>query len=187
MDVCSFAGGFVCNAGYLANIANWSGLPAFPQFYTNQHWQFGWATWYSSKLPSRQVQFTEQQPDYREAFWGFPHVSIDANVTTAMVSVLYDRVIASSIQRLAVSNTASSDSAGSCDESRMLSTDQEYALMGITGALIAALMVAIYYLLQPVSTAGGKVKRYRSLSDGGDDDNISNTLGAPLVVGGGEE
>mmetsp|Transcript_24457 Transcript_24457/g.40746 ORF Transcript_24457/g.40746 Transcript_24457/m.40746 type:complete len:304 (+) Transcript_24457:582-1493(+) len=100
MDVSSFAGGFVCNPDYLSNIATWSNT-TFPQFATNQRWQFGWAAWYSSKLPSRPAQFTEQDPDYREAFWGFPHTSIDAAVTTAMVSSLYDRVIYSSLARLA--------------------------------------------------------------------------------------
>jgi hypothetical protein len=68
MDVSSFAGGFVCNPDYLQNIANWSGT-TFPKFETNQRWQFGWATWYSAKLPSRPVQFTVQDPNYREAFW----------------------------------------------------------------------------------------------------------------------
>lgn len=68
MDVSSFAGGFVCNPEYLQNIANWSGT-TFPKFETNQRWQFGWATWYSAKLPSRPVQFTVQDPNYRQAFW----------------------------------------------------------------------------------------------------------------------
>mmetsp|Transcript_20191 Transcript_20191/g.34062 ORF Transcript_20191/g.34062 Transcript_20191/m.34062 type:complete len:609 (-) Transcript_20191:42-1868(-) len=57
MDVSSFAGGFVCNPSYLQNIAYWSNL-TFPSFLTNQAWQFGWAAWYSAKLPSRPVQFT---------------------------------------------------------------------------------------------------------------------------------
>jgi hypothetical protein len=35
MDVSSFAGGFVCNPGYLQNIAMWSNL-TFPSFLTNQ-------------------------------------------------------------------------------------------------------------------------------------------------------
>ena len=68
MDVSSFAGGFVCNPDLLQNIANWSNT-TFPKFATNQRWQFGWALWYSAKLPSRPVQFTVQDPDYREAFW----------------------------------------------------------------------------------------------------------------------
>ena len=99
MDVSSFAGGFVCNPDYLSNIAEWSGV-TFPKFLTNQRWQFGWAAWYSQKLPSRPTQFTAQDPDYREAFWGFPHSSIDAKETTLMVSSLYDRVIESSLLRL---------------------------------------------------------------------------------------
>ena len=57
MDVSSFAGGFVCNPDYLQNIATWSNL-TFPKFLTNQAWQFGWAAWYSARLPSRPVQFT---------------------------------------------------------------------------------------------------------------------------------
>lgn len=101
MDVSSFAGGFVCNPDYLTNIATWSNT-TFPQFATDQRWQFGWAAWYSQKLPSRPAQFTEQDPDYREAFWGFPHPSINPSVTTAMVSSLYDRVISSTIGRLAI-------------------------------------------------------------------------------------
>lgn len=105
MDVSSFAGGFVCNPGYLANIAAWSGT-SFPKFLTNQRWQFGWAAWYSAKFPSRPVQFTVQTPDHREPFWGFPHASIDSTVTTEMVSVLYDKVIAGTIQRLANANKA---------------------------------------------------------------------------------
>lgn len=43
MDVSSFAGGFVCNPDYLANIAEWSGT-TFPKFLTTQRWQFGWAS-----------------------------------------------------------------------------------------------------------------------------------------------
>ena len=60
MDVSSFAGGFVCNPGYLQNLAYWSNV-TFPAFLTNQAWQFGWAAWYSAKLPSRPVQFTVRQ------------------------------------------------------------------------------------------------------------------------------
>ena len=41
MDVSSFAGGFVCNPGYLADIAEWSRV-TFPKFLTDQSWQFGW-------------------------------------------------------------------------------------------------------------------------------------------------
>jgi hypothetical protein len=100
MDVSSFAGGFVCNPDYLYNISVWSNS-TFPKFVTDQRWQFGWATWYSSKLPSRAIQFTVQDPDYREAFWGFPHASISSDVTTEMVSALYDRVITSTLSRLA--------------------------------------------------------------------------------------
>ena len=100
MDVSSFAGGFVANPDSMADIAKKSGL-SFPQFLTNQHWQFDWAVWYSQKFPSRPAQFVVTEPDYREAFWGFPHASIAAEVTTAMVSTLYDRVIDSAVSRLA--------------------------------------------------------------------------------------
>lgn len=100
MDVSSFAGGFVANADSMADIAKKSGL-SFPKFLTNQHWQFDWAVWYSQKFPTRPAQFVVTEPDYREAFWGFPHTSIDAEVTTAMVSTLYDRVIDSAVSRLA--------------------------------------------------------------------------------------
>lgn len=100
MDVSSFAGGFVSNPDTMAEIARESGLD-FPKFLTNQHWQFDWAIWYSNKFPTRPAQFVVTEPDYREAFWGFPHSSIDVDVTTAMVSSLYDRVIASALSRLA--------------------------------------------------------------------------------------
>jgi hypothetical protein len=100
LDVSSFAGGFVCNPGYLQNIASMSGL-TFPKFLTNQTWQFDWAVWYSAKFPSRPVQFTEQEPNYRTPFWAFPHVSVDAVTSTQAVSDLYDSVIDENIARLA--------------------------------------------------------------------------------------
>jgi len=53
MDVSSFAGGFVCNPGYLANMAAEAGLPPFPQFLTNQAWQFGWATWCALRFSAK--------------------------------------------------------------------------------------------------------------------------------------
>lgn len=99
-DVSSFAGGFVSNPDNLAQIAKQSGLD-FPKFLTNQKWQFDWAVWYSTKFPSRPAQFVVTEPDFRESFWGFPHSSIDTEVTTAMVSLLYDRVIESTVARLA--------------------------------------------------------------------------------------
>jgi hypothetical protein len=99
-DVSSFAGGFVSNADSMATIAAQSGLE-YPKFLTNQHWQFDWAVWYSTKFPSRPAQFVVTEPDFRESFWGFPHSSIDPDVTTAMVSTLYDRVITSTVARLA--------------------------------------------------------------------------------------
>jgi len=103
MDVSSFAGGFVSNADTMAEIAKESGLE-FPKFLTNQHWQFDWAIWYSNKFPTRPAQFVVTEPNYREPFWGFPHASVDADTTTAMVSNLYDNVIASTIKRLAENN-----------------------------------------------------------------------------------
>ena len=99
-DVSSFAGGFVANPDSMADIAKQAGQE-FPAFLTDQHWQFDWAVWYSQKFPTRPAQFVVTEPDYREAFWGFPHSSIDAEVTTAMVSTLYDQVIASTVSRLA--------------------------------------------------------------------------------------
>lgn len=99
MDVASFAGGFVANPDSMADIAAECGQ-SFPKFLTNQHWQFDWAVWYSEKFPTRPAQFVVTEPDYHEAFWGFPHASISADVTTEMVSALYDRVIASSVARL---------------------------------------------------------------------------------------
>jgi hypothetical protein len=101
MDVSSFAGGFVSNPDNMATIARQSGIYNFPKFLTNQNWQFDWAIWYSNKFPTRPAQFVVTEPDFRESFWGFPHSSIDADVTTAMVSSLYDRVIYSTVARLA--------------------------------------------------------------------------------------
>ena len=66
MDVASFAGGFVCNPDYLTTMAEMSGLPPFPNFITNQRWQFGWAAWYSQILPTRPVQFISQEPGERK-------------------------------------------------------------------------------------------------------------------------
>ena len=100
MDVSSFAGGFVCQPAYLQTLASMSGL-TFPKFLTNQRWQFGWAAWYSAKLPSRPVQFTEQEPDHRVPFWNFPHSSVSLDTTTEAVSSLYDTVIGSTLTRLA--------------------------------------------------------------------------------------
>ena len=99
MDVASFAGGFVCNPDYLTTMATMSGL-SFPNFVTNQRWQFGWAVWYSQILPSRPVQFISQEPDYRTPFWNFPHTSVNSTVTTAAISALYDSTIDSSLQRI---------------------------------------------------------------------------------------
>ena len=101
MDVSSFAGGFVSNPDSLAAMARQSGIYNFPKFLTNQNWQFDWAIWYSNKFPTRPAQFVVTEPDFRESFWGFPHSSIDAEITTAMVSSLYDRVIYSTVARLA--------------------------------------------------------------------------------------
>jgi hypothetical protein len=109
MDVASYAGGLVSNPDYLSNIAEWSNT-TFPKFLTNQKWQFTWATWYSAKLPSRPTQFTVQEPNYREPFWGFPHSSINSTITTQMVSELYDNVIDSTLARLTVLTNAEKSS-----------------------------------------------------------------------------
>jgi hypothetical protein len=157
MDVASFAGGFVCNPTQLQNIANWSNT-VFPSFLTNQHWQFGWAAWYSAKLPSRPVQFTVQDPDYREAFWGFPHPSVDAAETTGMVSALYDRVIDASLSRLAAATPVTAS--GSCDDSYTTSTAT--ALISTTAVLACALVVvgAMFYFQ---SNARRRTKSYGSV------------------------
>ena len=143
MDVASFAGGFVCNPGYLQLLANLSGT-TFPNFLTNQRWQFGWATWYSAKLPTRQIQFTEQTPTYRQAFWGFPHASISSSVTTAMVSALYDQVIASSITRLAIAtpDSTNSDSCALSDSEGTLLI----AAVSILGAFVAIGIIVAFYV-----------------------------------------
>ena len=189
MDVASFAGGFVCNPGYLQNIANWSNT-VFPSFLTQQNWQFGWAAWYSAKLPSRPVQFTVQDPDYREAFWGeaeplfcchffrmfgificllaclfasfypgFPHASIDAAVTTEMVSSLYDRVIDSSLSRLAAA--APVTASGNCDET--FSTGTATALISTTGVLACALVVVAAMFYFQAGSRRGRSKSYGSV------------------------
>ena len=147
----------MCNPGYLTNIATWSNL-TFPQFLTNQRWQFGWAAWYSAKLPSRPVQFTVQDPDYREAFWGFPHTSIDANVTTAMVSTLYDRVIYSSVDRLAAS--ASVTSSSSCSQDIPKSTGT--ALVS-TSAVLAVALIAVIMMYWCRSEPAGRKSSYSSI------------------------
>ena len=98
MDISSFAGGFVSNPDTMSSIAEESGL-SFPKFLTNQRWQFDWAIWYSELFPTRPAQFVENEPDFREPFWGFPHPSVDVSVTTAMVSNLYDNVINAAVAR----------------------------------------------------------------------------------------
>jgi hypothetical protein len=148
MDVSSFAGGFVCNPDLLWNIANWSGV-SFPKFATTQRWQFGWAAWYSAKLPTRPIQFTSQDPDYREAFWGFPHSSINATVTTEMVSALYDRVITSTIARLAAEATFAKSDCSSSDDSGM--SQLEKTLLGLTisfGVVALVLAVVVVWLFK---------------------------------------
>lgn len=165
MDVSSFAGGFVCNPDYLSLLSQLSNLPPFPKFLTNQHWQFAWASWYSAKTPSRPTQFTEQSPAYRQAFWGFPHPSIDATVTTDMVSSLYDSVISDSIVRLAAlaSSTSSTDSTG--DDTCMFSHQTSLALLVlvILFAVFAAFAAstAAYYMWIATNNARRKsMSRY---------------------------
>eukprot|EP01040_Poterioochromonas_malhamensis_P015683 gene15683-17598_t len=164
MDVSSFAGGFICNPASLKDIATATGLP-FPTFITNQRWQFGWATWYSAKLPSRQVQFTEETPTYRKAFWAFPHASISASVTTERVSALYDEVIATSITRLAVAAPETS----SDDESCMLSDTTSVVLISavsVLGVLFIICFTALLYLYLSGSLSRSKsVAKYGLVSD----------------------
>lgn len=154
MDVSSFAGGFVCNPDYLWNIANWSGT-TFPKFATNQRWQFGWAAWYSAKLPTRPIQFTSQDPDYREAFWGFPHSSINSTVTSDMVSALYDRVIESTIARLAGDVINSKSDCSSNDDDGK--TQLEKTLIGVTislGILSIVLAGVIVWMVKQNTKSG---------------------------------
>lgn len=147
MDVSSFAGGFVCNPDYLSLLSELSNLPAFPKFLTNQHWQFGWAAWYSAKMPSRPTQFTEQSPLYRQAFWGFPHAAIDSVVTTDMVSTLYDNVIADSVVRLAALNSAT---VNSNDETCHLTHTTSMAMIALVVAFgviaLVSTSIATYYI-----------------------------------------
>lgn len=139
MDVSSYAGGFVCKPDYLQVIANLSHT-TFPSFLTYQKWQFAWATWYSKKLPSRQTQFTEQTPAYRQAFWGFPHASIDPSVTTEMISILYDQVIATSIVRVAAANVATSN-----DDACLFTDSESITLLTLTIIFGVFLLVGISF------------------------------------------
>jgi len=107
MDVASFAGGFVCNPGLLYNMTMQIGATPFPLFNTKQSWQFGWAAWYSKRLPSRPVQFTEQEPDHRVGFWSFPHVTVSETTTSDAVTNLYDQTISDTLVCLAAENTCS--------------------------------------------------------------------------------
>jgi hypothetical protein len=159
MDVSSFAGGFVCNPDLLWNIANWSGV-SFPKFATNQRWQFGWAAWYSAKLPTRPIQFTSQDPDYREAFWGFPHASINSTVTSEMVSALYDRVIDSTIARLAAEATfAQSDCSSSDDDNGMSQLEKTLLGLTISFAVVAIVLVAVViWLVKQGAKAGSDLE-----------------------------
>jgi len=115
MDVSSFAGGFVSNPGYLQNIAKKAKtVGEFPNFITNQHWQFDWAVWYSARFPGRPAQFTQQEPNFRTSFWNFPHPSVDESITTSAVSNLYDSIIDDNVARIAASVNAG-DGGDSCD------------------------------------------------------------------------
>lgn len=167
MDVSSFAGGFVCNPDYLQNIAEWSGT-TFPKFLTNQRWQFGWAAWYSAKLPSRPVQFTVQEPTFREAFWGFPHASINSTETTEMVSTLYDSVIASSITRLAAVNDATTQSSDAACNDRM-TTSAGNSLIVVCSVLGAAFLLLAGWTYLNNNGSGGKYGRLSS-SRGGEEE-----------------
>ena len=103
------------------------------------------AAWYSAKLPSRPVQFTDQEPDYREAFWGFPHASIDPTITTDMVSTLYDRVISSTLTRLAGEIIPSDSCPSHTSESTVTALIVLCSIFG--GLLILSGIYYWYYLL----------------------------------------
>lgn len=151
MDVCSFAGGFVCKPEYLQYIAEMSGT-TFPSFLTNQKWQFAWATWYSARFPSRQTQFTTQDPNYRLPFWGFPHPSISSTVTTTMVSVLYDTVITQMVARSAALAAATyvpaAEYVDECELSDLSSTG--WMLWVVTsvgfGLFMGAIFLTFYFM-----------------------------------------
>jgi hypothetical protein len=120
----------------------------FPSFLTNQRWQFGWGTWYSRRLPSRQSQFTEQTPAHRQPFWGFPHASISTSVTTTMVSALYDKVIATNIVRLAELNSANvNPDSSSCTLSDGQATSLTWIVifLSVTFGLITAGFIYMFY------------------------------------------
>jgi hypothetical protein len=168
MDVASLAGGFVCNPDYLFNMATWSGI-TFPKFLTNQHWQFGWATWYSAKQPSRQMQFTVEDAQYREAFWGFPHSSINATVTTAMVSSLYDRVIASQLHRLA--QAAVPDSTSCSDEEHEANL---FMMLSIATSVVAVLAISVVVYLLFSKKASNKSYSVLDASDNALQTNLIN-------------
>jgi hypothetical protein len=148
MDVASYAGGFVCNPDYLHNLASLFNQ-SFPQFLTNQKWQFAWAVWYSAITPLRPMQFTVQQPDYRVPFWGFPHEAIEEGVSSAKMSRLYDDVIRSTLCRLessqpndaaaaaAAAATAAADAAAACEEeSGAPDVADVAAVVGVAGVAV---------------------------------------------------
>lgn len=169
MDVSSFAGGFVCNPDLLSDLATMSGL-AFPKFATNQRWQFGWAAWYSAKLPTRPVQFTTQNPTYREPFWGFPHASISAAVTTEMVSALYDSVIGSTVTRLAAAVApscadSSSASASGDDDSKAAVTGLVVACVVVGAAFVGLLVVYLRSSSKKSGDVEGSLKQPLIRSD----------------------
>jgi hypothetical protein len=151
MDVCSFAGGFVCNPDSLAYIAKLSNT-TFPSFLTNQKWQFAWATWYSARFPSRQTQFTSQDPNYRIPFWTFPHASIPSSITTTAVSLLYDNVIVQMVARSAALAAATyvpeAEAVDDCELSELSSTG--WILWIVTsfglGLVLCSLFMTFYFM-----------------------------------------
>ena len=142
MDVSSFAGGFVMNPTLLRNMTDRAGMTPFPQFETKQGWQFGWAAWYSQRLPTRPVQFTEQEPDHRIGFWSFPHVSVPAETTSDAVSSLYDSVISDQMVRLAED--------GTCNNSDAI----WIALVSTLGVIVLGLLVYLWFVRREEGQGG---------------------------------
>ena len=117
----------------------------------------------------------EQEPDYRQPFWGFPHSSIDIVTTTALVSSLYDSVITSSVSRMAsaVSPTCNDNNDDNNNNTNKLMTIFVFLLAGIL-----LLLIAMYVLLLRKYNAKG----YKNISVEGEDGVTDLTRNVPFLT-----
>ena len=107
----------------------------------------------------------EQNPDYREPFWGFPHSSINESVTTEMVSALYDRVIDSTLSRLAGSVEYSTSGCSSSDNDDLSSDDAVLYVVIIIALGVVVVGLAGYFLVYPSMRAKSDNGLDKSLMD----------------------